>query len=137
MSNHGSAPTSTRERMIEAAITLMRRSGLAGAGINDIVRESGAPKGSVYYFFPDGKHQIAAQALDEYSRRVVAFIAGALSRKRAPHAKVKALFEAFARRVEEGDFRHSCPAGTVCLDLDADVEALRAVVAASFEDYVG
>jgi AcrR family transcriptional regulator len=35
----------SRERMLEAAITLMRGSGLTGAGINEIVRESGAPKG--------------------------------------------------------------------------------------------
>jgi AcrR family transcriptional regulator len=32
----------TRERMLEAATTLLRRSGLAGAGINEIVRASGA-----------------------------------------------------------------------------------------------
>ena len=38
-------PTSagTRDRMVEATIALMRRSGLSGAGINEIVRESGAP----------------------------------------------------------------------------------------------
>jgi TetR/AcrR family transcriptional repressor of lmrAB and yxaGH operons len=41
----------TRERLLEAALELMRESGLSGAGINEIVRESGAPKGSVYYFF--------------------------------------------------------------------------------------
>ena len=35
-----------------------------------------------------------------------------------------------------GDFRQSCPAGTVCLDLDADLEGLRAVVASSLAQYV-
>ncbi len=41
-----SPPPGSRERMVEATIALMRRSGLSGAGINEIVRESGAPKGS-------------------------------------------------------------------------------------------
>lgn len=47
--------------MLEAAISLMRGSGLSGAGINEIVRESGAPKGSVYYFFPDGKLALVSE----------------------------------------------------------------------------
>ena len=55
--------------MIEATIGLMRGSGLSGAGINDIVRASGAPKGSVYHFFPNGKVQIVSEALERYSER--------------------------------------------------------------------
>jgi TetR/AcrR family transcriptional repressor of lmrAB and yxaGH operons len=126
----------SRDRMLEATITLMRGSGLSGAGINEIVRESGAPKGSVYHFFPNGKMQIAAEALTIYSGRVRAFIDGALAGKRLPGEKVKALFDAFARRVEEGDFRQSCAVGTVSLDLDEDLEDLRAVLAAAFAEWV-
>ncbi len=62
----------SRSRMVEAAIALMRGSGLSGAGINEIVRESGSPKGSVYHFFPGGKVQLCAEALQVYSRRVSA-----------------------------------------------------------------
>jgi TetR/AcrR family transcriptional regulator, lmrAB and yxaGH operons repressor len=126
----------TREKLIEAAITLMRRSGLSGAGINEIVRESGAPKGSVYYFFPKGKRQIVEEGLARYSARVVAFIDSALSSKRKPGQKVKALFNAYAERIELGEFRHSCPVGTVCLDLDSSLEDLRYVAAAAFDEYL-
>jgi len=130
------ATATTRHRLLEAAITLMRRSGLSGAGINEIVRESGAPKGSVYHHFPGGKEQIVGEGLAQYSLRVVAFIEASLSRKRRPGDKIKALFDAYAARIEEGAFRHSCPVGTVCLDLDADVESLRPVVADAFAQYV-
>jgi TetR/AcrR family transcriptional regulator, lmrAB and yxaGH operons repressor len=136
MNTADAVATGTREKLIEAAITLMRRSGLSGAGINEIVRESGAPKGSVYHFFPGGKQQIVKEGLEQYSARVVAFIDSTLSRKRQPGAKVKALFNAFAERIEAGRFRHSCPVGTVCLDLDSEVEGLRFVVAAAFDQYV-
>ena len=130
------ATATARHRLLEAAITLMRRSGLSGAGINEIVRESGAPKGSVYHYFPGGKQQIVAEGLAQYSQRVVAFIDANLSRKRRPGDKIKALFNAYAERIEQGDFRHSCPVGTVCLDLDADVESLRPAVADAFAQYV-
>ena len=136
MNSADAAATGTREKLIEAAITLMRRSGLSGAGINEIVRESGAPKGSVYYFFPKGKQQIVKEGLKQYSERVVAFIDSTLSSKRKPGEKVKALFNAFAERIELGEFRHSCPVGTVCLDLDSELEGLRFVVAAAFDQYV-
>lgn len=129
-------PAGTRDRLLESAITLMRRSGLAGAGINEIVRASGAPKGSVYHFFPGGKQQIVAEGLERSARQVVAFIESALATKRAPGAKVRALFAAFARRLEQGGYRTSCAAGTVCLDLDAELEGLRLVVASVFDAYV-
>jgi TetR/AcrR family transcriptional repressor of lmrAB and yxaGH operons len=129
------ATAGTRERLIRAAVTLMRRSGLSGAGINEIVRESGAPKGSVYHFFPDGKQQIVAEALAEYSKDVVAFIDASLARRRSPAQKVRTLFDAFAERLEEGGFHHSCAAGAVCLDLDSEVEALRDVVANTLDAY--
>ncbi|MCZ7561367.1 MAG: TetR/AcrR family transcriptional regulator [Burkholderiaceae bacterium] len=77
----------SRERMIEAAISLMRGSGLSGAGINEVVRESGAPKGSVYYFFPEGKLSLAAEALAVYTQRVCGFIDAALSSRKAPEEK--------------------------------------------------
>src|SRR5512132_2897070 len=135
MANPSVAGHGTRERMLEAAIALMRRAGLSAAGINEIVRESGAPKGSVYHFFPDGKQQIAREALSQYSQRVVAFIDAAMSRKRRPAEKVRALFDAFARRIEQADFEQSCAAGTVCLDLDAEVAGLRPVVAVVLAQY--
>ena len=104
--------------MIEAAILLMRASGLSGAGINEIVRESGAPKGSVYYHFPQGKLQIVRDALTTYSSRVDSFIDTALASRRSPPRKVLALFEAFAARIEEAEYGASCAVGAVSLDLD-------------------
>jgi len=121
--------------MIDAAIALMRQSGLGGAGINEVVRASRAPKGSVYHFFPGGKEQLAGEALGVYSQRVIAFLDEALSRKRAPAEKVKALFEAFAIRIEDGDFRQSCAAGAVCLDLVPDLDGLREVIAETFAEW--
>ena len=126
----------SRQRMIEAAIELMRGSGLSGAGINEIVRESAAPKGSVYHFFPNGKQQVVTEALETYSPRVMRFIEEALAAGRTPAAKVRRLFDAFGQRVESADFRKSCAFGTVCLDLDGEHEALRAVVGTTFDRWV-
>lgn len=127
----------SRDRMIEAAIDLMRGYGLSGVGINDVVRQSGAPRGSLYHFFPDGKLQIAAEALSVQGARMASFIDEALSSKRAPPRKVAALFEAFARRVEACDFQRSCAMGAVTLDLSPEAESLRLVLADIFDSWRG
>jgi len=136
MSRSETSPSS-RERMLEATIALMRESGLSGAGINQIVRESGAPKGSVYYFFPLGKQQIVTEALAVYSQRVQEFIAAAMAGRGTSAERVRALFDAFAQRVEDGRFRRSCAVGAVSLDLDDDLDELRLTLCATFEEWRG
>src|SRR5690348_4536965 len=125
-----------RERMLEAATSLMRRTGLSGAGINEVVRESRAPKGSMYHYFPGGKQQLAAEAIDVYAARVRDFLDATLSAARTPAGKVHALFEALARRIEDAQFEASCAAGAVSLDLDAQLESLRRNVDAAFSGWV-
>lgn len=115
----------SRERLLEAAIDLLRGFGLSGAGINDLVRASGAPKGSVYHHFPGGKLQIAGEALSVYIGRVEAFIDAALAGRRSNAERVRALFDAFARRVEDADCRRSCAVGTVSLDLGDEADEMR------------
>jgi TetR/AcrR family transcriptional repressor of lmrAB and yxaGH operons len=126
----------SRERMLEATIDLLRGWGLAGAGINDIVRASGAPKGSVYHHFPGGKLQIANEALALYAGRAHVFISEALASRSVPADKVRVLFDAFARRVEAADYQRSCPVGTVSLDLGEDIESVRAVLAEALQAWM-
>jgi len=126
----------TRERVIDATITLMRRAGYSGAGINEILKESGAPKGSLYHFFPDGKRQIASEAIAAYSARVCALYDEALAKGGTPGEKVRRLFQLAARRLEQADFRQSCAGGAVSLDLDAELEAVRVAVERYFADSI-
>jgi TetR/AcrR family transcriptional repressor of lmrAB and yxaGH operons len=129
-----SAP-SAKDRILEAAIFLLRQSGLTGAGINQLIARSGAPKGSVYHYFPQGKQQITSEALALYAQRVAMAFEGALSSKSKPGDKIRALFRFVADRFAEGAFEQSCAAGAVTLDLDSEVLALRPVVAAAFASW--
>lgn len=135
MGGRADAAQAGRQRMIEAAIALMRGTGLSGAGINEIVRASAAPKGSVYYHFPGGKPEIAAEALALYARRVGEFMHEALSGRPDAAGKVRTLFAAFARRSEAGDYLASCAVGAVTLDLGAGDEPLRQMLAAALADW--
>jgi TetR/AcrR family transcriptional repressor of lmrAB and yxaGH operons len=53
-----------RERMVASAVTLLARRGLQATSFSEVLEHSGAPRGSVYHHFPDGKNQMIDSALD-------------------------------------------------------------------------
>lgn len=127
------SPAGTRERVLAATLTLMRRSGYSGIGINEILAEGGAPKGSLYHFFPEGKRQIASEALNLYAAQVIALFDAALAAPGTPGQKVKRLLQVPAGRLEAANFALSCAAGAASLDLDADLEVVRRAVQRFFD----
>src|ERR1700739_3383555 len=61
------APTKrcdTRIKMLVSAAQVMRERGPAGVTIDEVLARSGAPRGSVYYHFPDRRNQILTEGLD-------------------------------------------------------------------------
>ena len=55
-------PLSTKDRLIRSAAQLFRSRGYHGVGLNDLLTEAQAPKGSLYHHFPNGKSDLAMAA---------------------------------------------------------------------------
>lgn len=55
--------TDSRERMVRSAAFLFRERGYSGTGFRDVIAHSGAPRGSIYHHFPEGKAQLAEEAV--------------------------------------------------------------------------
>src|SRR5207249_1860292 len=62
----------SRARMVRSAASLIRTRGVAGTSFSDVLADSGAPRGSIYHHFPEGKEQLAADAIKWTSERVLA-----------------------------------------------------------------
>lgn len=54
----------SREKILKAATNLFHIHGYHGTGLNAILKLSKAPKGSLYYHFPNGKEQLAGEAIE-------------------------------------------------------------------------
>ena len=50
--------------MLVSAAEVLRERGAAGVTIDEVLARSGAPRGSVYHHFPEGRSQILREALD-------------------------------------------------------------------------
>ncbi|WP_027257967.1 TetR/AcrR family transcriptional regulator [Leisingera aquimarina] len=70
----GTSPPPTRERLIRAAARLFRNKGYSGTGLAELLAEAGAPKGSLYHHFPNGKSDLALAAADWASAQMLLLI---------------------------------------------------------------
>lgn len=106
-----------RQPIINAAVTLFRRQGYARTGLNDIVDVSGAPKGSLYHYFPLGKSSIAVAAVEEAGRRVATTIQALAKECRSTGELLRAHARLLAGWMRSSGFRNGCPITTVLLEL--------------------
>ena len=118
---------SSREKMVEATLCLLRSQGLRATGINLIVQESGAPRGSLYHHFPDGKNQLVIEALRAAGAVVERKIADVLDTNADTAVALKKYMDSYARDIRESDYERGCPVGNVALDAAASDPAIRAV----------
>ncbi len=58
-----------KSRMIEGAARLLAEKGLQETSFSEVLALTGAPRGSIYHHFPDGKASLVAQARPSTSPR--------------------------------------------------------------------
>src|SRR5262245_37687560 len=106
-----------RATIVDTCVRLFRRNGYSATGLNDIVDASGAPKGSLYHYFPAGKASIAEATVIEAGRRA----AETMRKHAATTPSAGALLKAHAKRMacwmKRSGFRDGCPITTVLLEL--------------------
>lgn len=63
-----------KQRMVEGAVVLLAKHGLQATSFSDVLSYTGAPRGSVYHHFPNGKEQLVASAVDLAGDRAIAVL---------------------------------------------------------------
>ncbi|MDL9935275.1 TetR/AcrR family transcriptional regulator [Gordonia sp. ABSL1-1] len=124
--------TPTRSQMVAGAAELLGRRGLRAASIRELAKSSGAPLGSTYHYFPDGKVQLVTEAVRFADELTVRTLAAALDN--GPVAGLRAFVEMWRRVVVGSDFRAGCPVLAVSVqEPDEGVEEPLRSAAAAFE----
>jgi len=111
-----STPPRHRGAIVRAAATLFRRNGFAATGINEIAEVSGAPKGSLYHYFPGGKDQIAEAAVRFAGAGVVATLEKLEKEHDSAASMIRAYCKLLAGWMAKSGFRDGCPIATTLLE---------------------
>jgi TetR/AcrR family transcriptional regulator, lmrAB and yxaGH operons repressor len=109
--------TDSRSRMIHAATELFRQRGYHATTFSDVVRESGAPRGSTYFHFPGGKQELAREAIARAGDELEEMVGEAARHAEDPGSLIRALAQIFAHRFERSGYQSGCPIATMVLEL--------------------
>lgn len=126
----------TKARLAESMLELIQTGGYSGTGLNAVIEHAGAPKGSVYFHFPDGKEGLGVAAVDLAATQFQALITESAASAGRPALAARAAIEALATIVSESDYRLGCPVSVVTLEMGAESDRLRQACASAFESWI-
>lgn len=123
-----------KAKLLQATSALMQKQGYAATGLEQIVQESQAPKGSMYYHFPEGKEQLAAEALllsgAQYTQMIQSILQGPNLQENFRH--ILGLFE---QQLVQSQYTLGCPIASVATTLQPEQHKLQQACQTVFQDW--
>ena len=116
--------STAREQILQTTTTLLEKQGYHGTGLNEIIKESGSPKGSLYYYFPEGKEQIAAEAVIQSGSETAERIRAGLAESTSISKTVYDLVMNIAEHVELSGFAAGSPLTAVAMETATQSERI-------------
>ncbi len=106
----------TRKIILETTSRLLETQGFHATGLNQIIQESGAPKGSLYYHFPGGKEELAINAVQQIGENFASYIQEYLSENSPIEDALFDFINQIAARVEISNFSAGGPLTTIAME---------------------
>lgn len=124
---------SPRERMVYSAAQLIRERGVTGTGVRDVVARADAPRGSFQHYFPGGKSQLAAEAIDWAGSYAADWVARytLTARRPTPAGLFAHLVSPWKQEFEARGFSRGCPLMATAADLAGSDSVLGGPLASS------
>jgi TetR/AcrR family transcriptional regulator, lmrAB and yxaGH operons repressor len=126
----------SKDRMIAAARRLFREHGYLGTALSDVVTESAAPRGSIYFHFPGGKEELASEVSLLHTGDHIAYI----NRAAATTDTAGQLIEAFIGRIRDeliaSNYREGCAMAPIVIESTAASDQLSDATRRGFQDMI-
>ena len=128
--------TDSKERMVAAARRLFREHGYLGTALSDVVTESAAPRGSIYFHFPGGKEELATEVTLLHASDRIAQI----NRAAAASTTAAQLIEVFMGRERDdlvaSNYREGCAVAPIVLESTPGSDQLSDATRRAFHDLI-
>jgi TetR/AcrR family transcriptional repressor of lmrAB and yxaGH operons len=122
----------TRDRLIAAMTDALRRRGLHGIGLAELLQTAQAPKGVLYHHFPGGKTELAVAAIDHVVAGIDASLQRLLQRPGPALEALRQWLTQAGQQLQRSGFERGCPLAAVALESTPQDEPLRAALARGF-----
>ena len=129
------AKSDSRQKILEAATRLFNIQGYHATGLNQILKESGAPKGSLYYHFPDGKEQLAVEAVNKMAAQIEYDIKQVMEQYDNALEALQAHITKIAKHFNKNDLFEGLPIGLLAAETSLISEPLRKACKDAFEGW--
>ncbi len=116
--------TNSKEKILTAASRLFQIKGYNATGLNEILKKSDAPKGSLYYYFSNGKEELALEAIKLASQFIQTKIRNALDKYSDPIEAIQYNIKCIIENLEDGE-PNNISIGLVALETHLSSEPLR------------
>jgi TetR/AcrR family transcriptional repressor of lmrAB and yxaGH operons len=126
----------TRRRLVSATLRLLRRRGVHGTGLQEILDESGAPRGSLYFHFPGGKDQLVEEAVALAGQRGERWMRRCLDASPTVARAFASMLEEYAALLQASAYSEGCAVAAVALDLGSGADGLQAACGLALEGWV-
>ena len=123
---------STRDKLIAAMADTLQRKGLHGAGLNELLAQAQAPKGSLYHHFPGGKNELAVAAIEHIGQRIDGFFAQLFREHPDSLRAMQRWLDNTLQQLEGSRFERGCPLATVALESGPEDVEIRAALSGCF-----
>ena len=117
--------TNTKDIFIDTASSLFANHGYHATGISEILKKSNAPKGSLYYYFPQGKEQLAQEALQKTAEKISTEILDVLAKASTPLEGLQQHLIYIAQKIEKDLFQPNVSISLIALESFSSNEIIR------------
>jgi AcrR family transcriptional regulator len=119
--------------MVRSAASLIRSRGVSATSLSEVLADSGAPRGSIYHHFPDGKAQLAEDAIRWTSERLLGHLrAGTPS---GPSDVLERFIDVWRATVVASAGTAGCVVAGVAIDTVPEETGVMEVVRATFRSW--
>lgn len=124
-----------RSRLIATTAELLHTQGYGKTGLQQIVAESGTPKGSLYFHFPGGKDELVTAALHQSGGQLSAALAALLQAAPDPTRAIAAVVDWFRVQLEASGYQKGCPVATVALEVAGTSDSIHQVCSSIYSEW--
>lgn len=125
----------TKQKFIDTASRLFRRRGYHAVGLTEIIAESGAPKGSFYYHFPDGKEELAEHSVKQAEKAIGQIFNAAFASASSFEDGARRLAEKLADWFEKSDYEAGCPITPIIIEMTPASARLSAAIKSALDGW--